>query len=140
MRTHGPSTGSTDRAVKAALGRRVGGFLRRGGNARLEISAANDEMPWLEKAGPPGVPESDFLADVVRALTGESGAADPLRAEDLDRLSWTRDATPRWPTLRRGRPASFVLLSPSNEGAVDPARARLVSVYIDGVEVRGGER
>ena len=110
------------------------------GRARLEIVSTGDEMPWLELAGPPAVPESDLLSEIVRALTGGSEAEESPSAENLGRLSWNGERPPRQPVLRRGRPASFVLLSPTFDGKIDPAAARLVSVYIDGVGVLGGAR
>jgi hypothetical protein len=56
----------------------------------------------------------------------------------LERLSAIPDSKLRLPSLRPGRPASFLLLSPVTDGRIDPEAARLSSVFINGSEVLGG--
>jgi hypothetical protein len=65
---------------------------------------------------------------------------DPESSEALDLLFGIPRSAPRQPTLRRGRPASFLLLSPAPDGRIDLESARLGSVFIDGVEVRRDSR
>jgi hypothetical protein len=117
-------------------------FLARGlagaGRARLEVVPKPAELPWLKLTGPPRSPDSDSLSDVVEALVGESDGIELLSPEALERLSWIPGSERDRPTLRRRRPASFLLLSPAKEGRIDPSTTRLSSVFIDGLEVRGG--
>jgi len=108
------------------------------GRARLEVVPAQAVMPWLELTGPPRSPVSDSLSDVVQALVGGRKQLDSASSETLELLSRVPDSSTRQPTLRRGRPASFLLVSPAMEGRIDPETARLTSVFIDGLEVRGG--
>jgi len=58
----------------------------------------------------------------------------------LKLLSAAPQSPPIPPTLGRGRPASFLVLSPVAEGLIDPEIAHLSSVFIDGLEVRAGSR
>ena len=120
----------------ASLARKLTGE----GRARLHVVAKPAEMPWLKLTGPPLPPASDFLSDVVKALTGDSGEAQPLSPETLERLSWIPGSERGRPTLRRRRPASFVALSPSVEGEIDPESAHLAAVFVDGLEVGGVPR
>jgi hypothetical protein len=124
------------RKVEAAesLAQKVGGD----GRARLEVVSKPAEMPWLTLTGPPVPSVSDSLSDVVQALVGGRKRMDPMSSETLDLLSRVPHSEPRQPALRRGRPASFVLLAPATEGQIDPGSARLASVFIDGLDVRGG--
>jgi hypothetical protein len=108
--------------------------------ATLVAVPTTSEMPWLTLSGPPGAPESELLSDVVRALAGDSAGLEALSSENVETLSWVPTSVSRQPTLRRGRPASFVLLSPATEGTIDPATARVSSVFIDGVDLRGGSQ
>jgi hypothetical protein len=89
-------------------------------------------------SGPPSPKESDLLADVVRAFSGDSAGTKASSPEIVGLLSWVPNSASRQPTLRRGQPASFVLLTPATEGVIDPESVRLDSVFIDGVEVFGG--
>jgi hypothetical protein len=114
--------------------------LSRPGQSRLVAVPTISEMPWLTLSGPPEPPESDRLFDVVRALTGESAGLEALSSETVRLLSWVPSSASRQPTLRRGRPASFVLLSPATDGRIDPDSVRLDSVFIDGLQVRGASR
>jgi hypothetical protein len=113
------------------------GRLEISGRTRVEVVAAPAGEPWLRLDGPPAEPRSAALADVIAALLGESrrGETTGLSAgELLDRLWSTGDHQSSWPHLGRGRPASFLLVSPAPGGQIDPATAALVSVWIDGVE------
>ena len=109
----------------------------RAGRTRVEVVAAPAGEPWLRLDGPPAVPASAALADVIAALLGEKRrqeTAGLAAAELLDRLWSTGGPAPAWPPLGRGRPASFLLVSPAPEGRIDPAAAALVSVWLDGIE------
>ncbi len=110
------------------------------GRATLEVVRKPAEMPWLILTGPPLTPDSDSLADLVQALGRASDGMAELSSETLGQLSWIPDSVHRQPALRRGRPASFVLLSPAPEGRIDPGSIRLVSVFIDGLEVKGDSK
>lgn len=107
------------------------------GQARLEVVSKPAEMPWLTLTGPPRSPDSDALSDVVEALIGHSGEVDWSSPETLEKLSWIPRSERGWPTLRRHRAASFLLLSPAKGGKIDPETTHLSSVFIDGLEVRG---
>ncbi len=110
------------------------------GRARLEVVPRPADLPWLTLTGPPLAPDSDSLSDVVQALVGDRKRMDPESSEALDLLFGIPRSAPRQPTLRRGRPASFLLLSPAPDGRIDLESARLGSVFIDGVEVRRDSR
>jgi hypothetical protein len=61
-------------------------------------------------------------------------------SELLKLLSAAPQSPPIPPTLGRGRPASFLLLSPATDGRINSEIANLTSVFIDGLEVRGAAR
>jgi hypothetical protein len=124
------------RKVEAAetLARQLAGS----GQASLEVVPAPAEMPWLELGGPPLRPVSASLSDVVQALAGGRDLKEQVGSDTLELLSAAPQSPPIPPTLGRGRPASFVVLSPVAEGRIDPEIAHLSSVFIDGLEVRGG--
>jgi len=107
------------------------------GRARIEVVAAPAGEPWLRLDGAPAEPRSAALAEVVVALLGENRRGETIglsAGELLDRLWSTGGRQPLWPYLGRGRPASFLLLSPAPAGRIDPAEAGLVSIWLDGVE------
>jgi len=111
------------------------------GRARLEVVANGAKMPWLELTGPPRPPASDSLVDVVAALAGPSSGVGRMSSDELlDLLGGNPGSGDRQPVLRRGRPASFVMLSPAQGGEIDPATAHLAAVFINGLEVMGGSR
>ncbi len=110
------------------------------GQASLEVVPAPAEMPWLELGGPPLRPVSDSLSAVVQALAGGRDLMEPVGPDTLKLLSAAPQSPPIPPTLGRGRPASFLVLSPVAEGRIDPEIARLSSVFVDGLEVRAGSR
>jgi len=103
------------------------------GRARLQAVAKPEKLPWLRLTGPPARPASTSLPDVVAALhSGRKTSAD-WGSGLLNRLTGAAEA-PVGPTLRVGRPASFVMLGPAVEGRIDPAESRLSAVFVDGVE------
>ena len=106
------------------------------GRARLEVVPAPAKMPWLILTGPPLRPASESLSDVVRALGGRWDGRESMKPDTLDLLVAAPQSPPVQPALRRGRPASFLLLSPAEEGRFDPETVRLSSVFIDGLEVQ----
>jgi hypothetical protein len=107
---------------------------------RVAVVAKPATMPWLTLSGPPASPNSDSLADVFSALSGGRVRMESVGFETLDRLSGVDPSKSRRPTIRRRRPASFLLLAPAMQGAVDPQNSRLATVFIDGVELRGGSQ
>ena len=123
------------RKVEAA--QTLAGELTGQGRASLEVVAAPAQMPWLRLSGPPRIPDSDSLSDVVNALVGGREGMTPLSSVILERLSAIPGSKLRPPSLRPGRAASFLLLSPVTEGRIDPETARLSSVFINGSEVLG---
>jgi hypothetical protein len=110
------------------------------GRARLEVVPQPAQMPWLILTDPPLPPASDSLIDVVQALVGGREQVDSVNSETLELLAGVPHSSPHSATLRRGRPASFLLLSPTTEGKIDAEAARLSSVFIDGLEVLGGSQ
>jgi len=107
--------------------------------ARLEVVARPARLPWLEVTGPPPAPASDSLADVLTALARQREWAqlrDWSVSEVLDRLWGIADERPVRPPLRPRQPASFLLVSPAVDGQIDLDAARLVAVFIDGIEAR----
>jgi len=126
------------RKIEAAEG--LARELAGDGRAQLEVVPQPAQMPWLMLTAPPHAPDSDSLADVVQALVGGRQRVDSVSSETLELLAGNGRSSPHRPTLRRGRPASFLLLSSAREGRIDPGITRLSSVFIDGLEVRGGSR
>ena len=124
---------------KAADARALAGELSGEGRARLEVVSQQSTLPWLRLTGPPGAPPSGSLADAIEALRGS-----PLRAEPgeevLQRLFPAADGGGRRPALRRGQPASFVVLAPGEGGALDPVTTRIEAVFLNGREVTGEPR
>jgi hypothetical protein len=117
----------------------AGGFAG-AGRARLVVVQTQAEMPWLTLGGPPGRAKSDLLPDVIEALAGVQGGMRGTTPSSLDQLCWVPETETRQPVLRRGRPASFVLLTPATGGEIDPAQTRLAAVFINGLEVKGDSR
>jgi hypothetical protein len=126
---------------RAILAKALARRLAHRGRARLQVVTSGAPQPLLRLAAPPPAPRSDSLADLLDALGGETwrrtlGAEAPV--EELASLAVADGSAWRsWPALRRGQPASFLLVSPADESRVDLDEARLESVWIDGVEVRG---
>ncbi len=123
------------RRLEAARGRAEA--LERPGRPRVEVVAAPAGEPWLRLDGPPDEPRSAALTDLIGALLGErrrAEAAGLSAGELLDRLWSTGDGDRPDPPLERGQPASFLLVASAPEGRVDPARAELAAVWLDGVE------
>ena len=125
---------------KVAAAERLAGELAGKARARIEVVQRPARMPWLRLTGPPLGPKSDSLTDVVQALVGGRIDVRSVDSETLELLVGDRDPSPPRPTLRRGEPATFLLISPAAEGLIDDEGARLSSVFIDGLEVRGGSR
>jgi CubicO group peptidase (beta-lactamase class C family) len=80
-----------------------------------------------------------LLADAIEALSGSPLGEQP-GAEILERLFSAADASSRRPALRRGQPASFVVLTPGEGGTLDPATTRIDAVFLNGCEVTGETR
>jgi hypothetical protein len=114
--------------------------LRGEGLARLEVVSSSAKLPSLIVTRPPRTPDSDALYDVLRALAGDAEGAGSMKPVPLEKLAGMPGSQETRPTLRRGRPASFLLLTPAAGGTIDLENVRLSSVFIDGVEVRGGSR
>ena len=125
---------------KKAAARALADGLGGPGRARLEVVSQGGEMPWLTLTGPPGRTTSDLLPDVLEALVGKKGGMSGKSPLTLDQLCWIPASRARLPVLRRGRPASFLLLGPAKDGEIDPATTHLEAVFINGLEVKGGTR
>lgn len=124
---------------RAADARAFAAELAGAGRARLEVVSKHGALPWLRLSGPPAAARSGSLPDVIEALRGS-----PLRAEPgedvLGRLFGAADDGSRRPALRRGQPASFVVLDAGEDGSIDPLTTRIEAVFLDGREVGGGAR
>ncbi len=123
------------------------------GRARLEPVAAPATLPRLVLDGPPAAPGSDSLGDALAVLGGASSPA------ALDR-PWPEAGKDSLPAIRPGQSASFLIVSPAGAGEPgagepgagepgagepgagepDLGSARLVSVWLDGVEVRAEDK
>jgi hypothetical protein len=110
------------------------------GRSKLVPVPSGPNRPWLILTGPPRKPDSDSLRDVLEAMVGVAEGGNAVDLEGLENLFEGPRSKPLRPTLRRGRPASFLLLAPAVEGTIDLENARLSSVFLNGVEVRGGSR
>jgi hypothetical protein len=119
--------------------RAVADELAGGGRARLEVVSQQGALPWLRLNGPPRAPRSGSIAGVVEALSGSPSRSEASK-EVLQRLFPAADAGGRRPVLRRGQPASFVVLALGEGGVLDPATTRIEAVFLDGREVAGGPR
>jgi hypothetical protein len=126
--------GKTDAAKALADG------LAGAGRARLAVVSKDAEVPWLTLTGPPGRTTSDLLPDVVEALAGKMGGTQGKDPLTLDHLCWVPESGARQPVLRRGRPASFLVLTPVKKGEIDPVTTRLEAVFVNGLEVKGGSQ
>jgi hypothetical protein len=124
---------------RAADARALAGGLAGAGRARIEVVSTRYTLPWLRLTGLPGALRSGLLADAIEALNGSPPGEQP-GAEILERLFSAADASSRRPALRRGQPASFVVLTPGEGGALDPATTRIAAVFLNGREVTGEPR
>ncbi len=112
-------------AAAQDIARRVTGR----GRARLEPSAGSVEPARFTLPGPPAAADSGSLGDVLQALGGRP-APEALWA------LWPAVAGTAPAAIRPGRPASFLIVQPAGKEGADLPAARLVSVWLDGVELR----
>jgi hypothetical protein len=119
----------TERA--ASMARELGGERM----ARLEVVSSPAKLPWLKLSDSPHTPDSNLLRDVLRALNADEKNPDLGSLEMLRNLFEIPGSSAARPILRRGRPASFLLLSPAIAGEVELENVRLSAVFIDGVEL-----
>jgi hypothetical protein len=112
------------------------------GAGRCDLVAVppGPNRPWLTLTGPPMKPDSDAVRDVLRALVGDARLLEGLNSGLPEGLFEMPQSKAVRPTLRRGQPASFLLLTPAVEGEIDLESARLASVFLNGVEVPGVSR
>ncbi|MCH9650623.1 MAG: hypothetical protein K0U98_20480 [Deltaproteobacteria bacterium] len=116
--------------------------------SRLEIvpeaSPGVGAQSGMTLTRPPEIPSELTLSAIFEALGPEAGPKKrphPLPAEGSlktwERILWPRSATlpGRVPSLRRGRPASFLVLSPPTGQAGGFSGSRLDAVWLDGVEI-----
>ncbi len=91
----------------------------------IEVAAVGVPGEGLELDTRPPAPASDSMMDILRAL---GGGIEPPRAQDL----WpaTRNAM-----IRRGAPASFLLITRPPGDRLDLERSRLMAVWLDGEEL-----
>ncbi len=109
-------------AAAAAIAR----DLDAAGRPRLEPVVAPAPAAWPRLSGPPPAPASGALGDVIEALGAES----------LE-LLWPKAARP---AIRRHLPASFLVVTPAGDDPAQLEDARLVSVWLDGVEIPAKDR
>ncbi len=102
------------------------------GRPRLEPVAVPRPRPSVTLSGLPAIPASGALAAVLGALGVEASP------ETLSQL-WPEAGKAAPPGIRPGRPASFLIVSPAGENGPDLEEARLISVWLDGVEARAQE-
>jgi hypothetical protein len=117
---------------------RAESLARADGRAHLRVVTSKDDLPRLVLHAAPAQPASRSLAEIVSALGGDplepaSGAGDILQLL----VEPPAPGSPL-PTLRQGRTASFLLLSPAPGGDLDPESTCLTAVFIDGYQALGG--
>jgi hypothetical protein len=118
----------------------VAGQLAGAGRAGLEVVSKSADMPRLVLSGPPGQTKSNTLSEVITALAENREAPERSGSEMIELLSWVPPAARERPCLARGRPASFVRLKPAADGRIDVEKTRIVSIFIDGLELQGGSQ
>jgi hypothetical protein len=117
----------------------VASRLARPGSAQLVVIHERSSRPAVMLRRPPTLPASNTLGAVLRALQvatpeGSSDGRDTMQALQV---LWPEGVSDRneLPVIRRGQPASFLLLSPAPEGQIDLNNATLDAVWLDGVEI-----
>ncbi len=103
------------------------------GRARLEPEPAPATGTWSSLTGPPAPAGTDSLGEVLKVLAGTSSQA------AVERL-WPEAGEAALPAIRREGSASFLIVSPAASGESDLGSARLISVWLDGVEVRAEDQ
>ena len=111
---------------KASAANELAGEMNQKGRAELVVIPPTASLPSVLLIGPPPAPPLDSLA----AVLGTPGAEE---LQDLwpDAMSATREL----PAIRRGQPASFLLVFPAPEGRIDLAHTALNAVWLDGFEI-----
>ena len=107
---------------------------------RIEVAEPPVESQWVKLPGPPPPAESELLLAQLATLGGDGPMQDleDRPVEEILQRFWPRSRGARStmpPALRRRQPASFLLIGPAAEGALDPRTARLVGVWLDGREI-----
>lgn len=103
------------------------------GLPRIIVVAMDAHLPGLVLVSPPAKAASLLLSDVLKALgirAGEGQSIDDLWME-------SRDDRSTLPRLRKGQPASFLLISPAPGGKLDFEQGALESVWLDGHRTDG---
>lgn len=96
------------------------------GRPRLEPMATSATRTMTRLTSPPPEQVSSDLGQVI----------DALGARSLEEL-WLKSVRP---TIRRHQPASFLIVSPADAESSELDDARLISVWLDGVEVPATDR
>lgn len=85
-------------------------------------------LPALKLAEVPDVPDSRRLADVLKALTGNTEFPDVLNSMWFESGS---DRTPA-PRLRKRRPASLMVISDAPGGEINWRKSEIKSIWLEG--------
>jgi len=103
------------------------------GLPRIEVLTNPASFPEVLLNGPPSLPDTPTSLDTTLRALG-TGNTDSMDA--LGKL-WMKTAgkRPDSPALIKNRPASFLIVTPANNGQIDFSVSRLVSVWLDGSEV-----
>lgn len=103
------------------------------GLPRIEVLTGPGAFAGIILSGPPALPDEPASLGVTLGALGVEG---PDYGAALEKL-WVPSGHERLesPPLRKNRPASFLMVSSSNDGQLDFASSRLISVWLDGQEV-----
>ncbi len=91
------------------------------GRPRLQPRVAPAPAAGARLTGPPATTDAESLSEVLAALGVGS----------LESL-WPKTARP---AVRRGRPASFLIIEPASDDGSQLEDSRLLSIWLDGVEL-----
>ena len=114
--------------------RRLAASLELDGRPRIELVLAADERPPARLRGRPGEAGGRTLAGVFATLRLGAVTEEAVRSA-LERLWGGAEARTAAPLLRRDGSASFLVVDGGAEAEREPGAARIVGVWIDGVEV-----
>ncbi len=111
--------------------------LRAPGRTRIEVIPETSPRPPLQLTGPPGQPRSRQLGELLRALqpSAKGPTGEAVTAASQEPWQFGPQASEGLPPrIRRGRPASFLLLSHPPGEELNLESAELQAVWIHGVE------
>jgi hypothetical protein len=124
---------------KSEAAETVASQLARPGSAQLVVTHERSSRPAVMLRKPPTLAASNSLASILRALQVATPDASGDRRDSMQALQvlWPEGISDRneLPVIRRGQPASFLLLSPAPEGQIDLNNSTVEAVWLDGVEI-----